>query len=361
MTKSIITKEEAFEQYGLLLETNKANNSLLDKANSLRSRIETVLCIAYKNKFSVKSGKSINANTEMMINELLADNQHTRLRDRLHKARRTLNIKAMHRYLLETTKGPDINEEEYKACLSAICDFIALMSSQPIPPALRQFIKNLTFKRVSQEERLDIIFLVELYRDIRQLNDATAYMNGLERMASEKERLALSGLNIHLVTYSPEILEYSHPTSESNMNDTCNNSGITQHALDTALNTLSGTIEQWKEKGGYKPWLIWITSDLTDKPSDMQVKRMQELMDMQEMAFYPWATTKKAFDGFTSLWPCCGPYQLNPKLCGNSFKSVLNTVQLLFSHNSLAGSKQPKKMMAATGHIGNAQSSSTLQ
>ena len=334
MSQPLLSKAKAIKQYRLLLEGYQANNCLLDKANHVRSRIDTVLRMAYTTANPEKETSIGKISAETLVNLLLPEDQHSELRNRLHQARKLLNEKAMHRYNIETFFGMDITEKDYRDCLSAICDFIALVSSQPIPEALLQATKELIPGKCKAGARLEMIFLIQLFSSLDDIQDGVFIISKLKKMLLEKTRLGLDCLHIHLVTYSPDIQQLS-PIDNSHVDETIDgeNHNITARAFGQALEYLDNAIERQKTEGGEKPWLVWIASDLEKKPTTEQLQHLQQYLRNKVVGLYPMPANQQTKAEFASLWPEIRPIPIQVKLAENFFKSVLRTAQLILEED----------------------------
>ena len=324
-----LAENQAQEQYRLLLEGFTDDNSLLDKASYIRSRIDTILRMAYAAKFPAQDSNLMKINQAAIIDALLPDKRHDELRSRLDFARQTLNTKAMHRYNLEKSHknaGRDLTEDEYRDCLSAICDFIAIASGVPIPPPLLQARRTIRAQSVRDYSRLEIIFLIQLYSDIGQADDGTLILRQLRKMVRERDRIGLSSLSVKAVAYSPALTLMDFPAAGKQ--SAASTPSDSARALDTALDLMESAITRTEDLGGDKPWLMWLAHDISDLPDGPSARRLRQMMDDKAISFYPMALTEEAARQFTERWPGCGPKEMDPSLADNFFnKSVLPTVQ----------------------------------
>ncbi len=326
-----ITERQAREQYQLLLEGYMDDNSLQDKASNIRSRIDTVLRIAYAAVFPENPQALDSIPQAALIDALLSGKRHETLRRRMDMARETLNKKAMHRYRLELAESPERNmltEDEYKNCLSAVCDFIAQASGVPIPPPLLHARETLSMKVIEDYSRIEVIFLVQLYNDISQAAEGSFILSQLRKMIQERDRIGLNSLSVKVVTYAPPMTLTDFPAAGGD--STASAPSGYARALNTALDLVESAVSRREDLGGDKPWLMWLTHGFSDQPDNETVSRLQDLMDKKVMGFYPIALTPEAGRQFTDLWPECGPKCMEPSLAGNLFNnSVLLTIQMM--------------------------------
>ena len=327
----LLNATEANQEYQKLLDGYMDYNSIYDKANHIRSCIDGVLRMAYATmkylQTKVRQNEIKNPQNEI-IDELLPGSKYASYRVALHKSRVTLNNKAMHRYELERDGKPKLTEQEYKQSLTAIINFIALVSGVPIPPPLLCAKETLLPIQIRDDARVDVIFLAQLYSNIGQLEDGAFIMDQFKKMLDEKKRIRLHSLSAQLVAYAPQLTLGDYPAfrESSEMSAPAGNS----RALSTALDLLDAAIERQSDVGGDKPWLIWLAFDLSDHPDSAQVARLQQVMDKKVAGIYPMALTRSAHKQFTALWPECGPKHLDPGLAHNFFfNSLLLTIQTM--------------------------------
>lgn len=304
-----------------------ADNSLLDKASYIRSRIDTILRMVYVAMFP-KVKNTNNISQAELIEKTLDKSKWPKLHARLDLARMILNAKAMHRFELEnSTKGPqkELTENNYKHCLKTICDFIAVMSGIPIPPALLHACDKASPCPVKNYSRIEVIFLIQLFSDISQMGKGAFILSQLKKMIGERERIGLDSLNVKVVTYAPPMTLMDLPAvgEHSKASASCGS----DVALTTALDLLETAITRTEDLGGDKPWLMWMAHDITDRLGEESVNRLQQMMDDKKIGFYPMALAPEAKEHFTKQWPDCGPKDLNPSLANNFFNSVLLTIQ----------------------------------
>ena len=327
----LLNATEASQEYQKLLDGYMAYNTIYDKANHIRSSIDTILRMAYA---TMKYGQTkvrqnvITDPQNEIIDELLPGPKYAPYRVALHKSRITLNKKAMHRYELERDGKPKLTEQEYKQSLKAIINFIALVSGMPIPPPLLCAIETLFPIQIRDDARVDVIFLVQLFSNIGQIKDGAFIMDQLKKMLDEKKRIRLHSLSAQLVAYAPQLTLGDYPAFQksSEMSAPAGNS----MALSTALDLLDAAIERKEDVGCDKPWLVWLVFDLSDRPDSAQVARLQQVMDKKAAGIYPMALTRSAFKDFSDLWPDCGPKQLDVGLAHNFlFNSLLLTIQTM--------------------------------
>ena len=324
----LLNETEACQEYQKLLEGYMAYNSLYDKANHIRSCIDTILRMAYvaMRPDEVENVKNIKQN--VLIDVLLPGPEYASYNAALHRSRITLNTKAMHRYQVGGKRNSKLTEKEYKQCLSAITEFIALVSGVPIPPQLLYANETLLPIQFRDDARVDVIFLVQLFSNIGQVKDGAFIMDQLKKMLDEKKRIRLHSLSVQVVAYAPQLTLGDYPAfrEASEMSAPAGNS----MALSTALDLLDAAIERQADVGGDKPWLVWLAFDLSDKPDSIQVARLQQVMDKKAAGIYPMALTRSAFKDFSDLWPLCGPKHLDAGLAHNFFfNSFLLTIQTM--------------------------------
>ena len=331
-----LTESQAIEQYNLLLEGFMANNSLLVKASSIRSRIDTILRMAYVAMYPIEEGNITNISQAALIAGLSNNSKWFKLRTRLDMARMTLNSKAMHRYELETSEHgqkEELTEGEYKDYLRTICDFIAVASGVPIPPALLHACETAHHCLLKDYSRIEVVFLIQLFSNASQIEKGSFILSQLRKMIDERERLELNSLHVKVVTYAPPmtLMDFPAATKHSEATAPCGSDS----ALTTALDLLDGAISRTEDLGGDKPWLIWMAHNIADRLGEEPVNRLQQMMDDKEIGFYPMARTPVVKEHFTKLWSDCGPKYLTPSLANNFFNSVLLTIQEMHAKDHL--------------------------
>ncbi len=338
MSKSFLLSEsEALSQYQQMIKDYSADNSVLDKGNALRTRFDIILNLALGTD---PDGKNQTGGFMAMVDRVLPgeEDPEKSLNARMHRIRRIFNEKVQHRFVLEQgskskSAFAEFSWKDYVFCLEGVSDLVAYLSGVPIPPELKGATMRISANPSWHSTPLDVIVLTELFTSVNDLEEGVRLYKSYRQMLNKCRNLHLR-VCFHLVLYSPALLEESSVFGPSFSSSDDNVFGVqTVNALDRALAVLDDSLQKQKALHADKPWFFWLCRSLPENLDSGQIAKMEQLMSMRMIAFYPVALRKECAQAFRSVWPTCGPYTLNSGLSTNFFHSLLKGIQKLQSQS----------------------------
>ena len=335
----LLTEQEANYLYMKMLIAFTETNDVEDKLNKLRATFDTTLSFAVMNKVKAKEVPSeyygFMSKIDLLFPKDSADRRVQELRSLLHRQREELNTGVAHIAQIEQQRlmGMQIKglgSDDYRSFLNNTANLIATLSSLPIPEKLQQAIRP--WKRVTMTSTLDIVILLQLYSNLNDIDDGFFILQRLREWINEKKKWGLEMARVSLVAYSgnlsvmPEVKSLYDLRKKTLDGTTGADEGS---ALSQALQLCNRGIDRYTAaaSGVMKPWLLWICHELPENQPQHLVDQLDQWLDMQLLTFHPLPTKSEAFDRFLQLWPSCKPQQLVPRLAGNLFSSVTETIQ----------------------------------
>ena len=326
-----ITEREANLIYEEIfaLHTDKVN-VYKDKANRLRTKFDTILKELVKRKYNC-SENDVNRKYSGFESKILAlfpeagengDERSNQLFSDLNKARGHFNG-VQHANL----GSSEITASEYKFCLRTVAKLVAWFSSAPIPPKLLD--ASLVLEKVKIERNMDIVIILELFDSLERINEGIEVFNNLRKMIKSKNKLGFENVNIHVLTYNPQIGIFSSvekvggvPASSSN------------EALERGLRLLDGPIDRaFLDDNAATPWFMWLSHKPIAKPEQKNIEKLSTLINEGFVSFYPINMGgKETAESFEKYWPECAPIKMDPAKSENFFNiSIMLTIQRMLS------------------------------
>lgn len=325
--KRYLTELECKIHYEKLIALHFRQATVIDKANSLRSRFDILLkaICQSKNGGSIPREITNESPFKNMVDDIFrdVDLKDNNLKSDLHKIRLLFNNKVQHLknkgYKGRSEKIEIISETEYKFCLKTVAEFVAFFGGVPIPPKILDACLELEDKKMIKY--LDVVIVLQLFDSIDQIDKGILVYNSLQKMMTEHKD-KFDKLNVQIVLYNPSIITLAplEQTTQSPVNE----------ALERGLNLLDKAISRWtKDRTNNidKPWFIWLCYDLKSIDTKL-VNRLTQITDASLVGFYPINMGGNDLSSsFIGYWPNCSPIPMKPELGDNFFKSVLLTIQ----------------------------------
>jgi len=329
--KPLISEAEARSQYLQLIESIKVHE-MPAKAAMLRAQFDIILHLCIESHL----GRELSRNDEFrvvdIINILFPEGEPALkdLRDKLHQLRKMLNTLSAHIYpqykRLQQGKCAQVfGRYEYEFSLDVISELIAFVSGSPIPPQINEAKMRLERVRIANNNRLDILLMMELFTSIDEVQDGDILIRHYKEMLSKKNELGLTNVHFQLITYcQPICTSINRPLSSSTpFNET----------LKESLKQLYDALDLRAAYQCERPWFILLCRGLPREVDSGLIQALKELYSEKKIDFMPMALNEEVVSQYKSTWPHCGPIRLSPSMSSNFFKELLASIQRVLQSN----------------------------
>lgn len=316
-----ITEKTAEYFYDELLKVFSEDVSLKCKQFLLRQQLERIVYEVAK--ASPGSDKVFTGNPrnipfpvqmDLIFDTVEATPNATKLKEGIFSTKNSLN-RVVHSVSIRAGEGMKVH-------LRRMLDLIYFFSGVPVPNKLHDASR--TLERVEIRRALDVIILNEMFDSTDKVGSGATICNQLLSMMREKDELGFGSVNFYLINYMPSVL-YRSTVNERSLGD----NGVNV-ALDQTLMLLKERVVKYqkRERGtAFKPMFFWICNSLTPTPDEAKMRTLVELLQGDNITFYPIVTSDEGVEQFRSYDDKWRAKVLIPQLIENFTFSLLLSIQ----------------------------------
>ena len=339
----LLNEQQAVNLYQDLIEIFRKNDDVKAKFLSLRTTFDLVLSQAYdtlkktgklKEEKNTETGNEKNKHLGFMekidaIFPIDSTDQVVReMNECLQGQRITLNKELAHTANREAKKMKgkkvtDLNKELFQFYLKNTAHAIAMLSGIPIPTILIHAYEPTRIKQL--EHKLDIIFLVQVYDEIQNIENGLNIIKALNEWMIKRGEYGLNDVKVRIICYSPPVSVVG-----DNIQQAANCVEQEQQAMEEAVKACEEAIGKWKEnkQKQLKPWLVWFFHQTKADKDSTPFATVKNMLQNHQIALYPLTLKQQGIKEFEQLRMegAKKVWQVIPGLADNLFDSISETI-----------------------------------
>lgn len=340
----ILTRSEARDEYGRLLNTFLLHSGWNDRGNALRTRYDVTVRKAYfKLGLGVPGSTPLGIIEEAVLNELLSES----LKRAAQETRDCFN-RLQHQYSAETDwgeKSVEFTEESYGQALEATANLIFVFSREPIPEKLKLAYRRFTPAVMEGDEWASVSILADLSDGAATLADGGRLAEGLLGLPDGARASGLDKVNFHL--YFRQAGEVTGLNVRSSQDMFRNSESSTPRGHELLEEILESNREE--EQAGasaFTPWLIWLRRDATPM-SGRTLELFKEEVSSGRLRVLRLPLNEKAREAFNDEYNAAGLRGTTPPPADIAnlpldIKLILNTLRFELRKAGIAKFEDPK-------------------